>query len=413
MAWILYYPLMYLMVAGIRLSAFWSEKSAQWVKGRKNWQQHVAGLPDKKWCRIWFHVSSLGEFEQARPVIEKLKRTAPDLEIILTFFSASGYLIRKDYPLATVSYLPADLPGNASRWLRGVQPDIAVFVKYDLWPGYLHALHRFNIPSILISAHWTPGRLFTSRSLPPTSSLLKGFRQIFLQKGDDLDHFKGKGFSNLSIAGDTRIDRSLELPGEVRGKIPGWLLNAGPFDLIAGSTWSQDEKLIMNAITTLQLKVVIAPHDVSEENIKRLIKLVTVPVDRLSALSGDATMPQVVIVDSIGLLSVLYSLGKIAYIGGGFGAGIHNTLEPAAHSRPVIFGPKYHKFPEAVDMVRAKAAFPITDEQEMLKALQTLLEGNQAEIAGKAAFQYLLKNAGASEKVANYLMESLPCADKA
>ncbi len=413
MAWILYYPLMYLMVAGLRLSALWSHKSAQWVKGRKNWQEKIADLPEKTGHRIWFHVASLGEFEQARPVIEKLKRTDPDLEIILTFFSASGYQIRKDYPLAIVRYLPADLPGNALQWLRIVKPDIAIFVKYDLWPGYLQALHKLNIPSILISAHWTPGALFTSRSLPPTRPLLKAFRQIFLQKGDDLEYFRKKGFNNLSIAGDTRIDRSLELPREAKGKIPGWLLNSGQFDLVAGSTWPPDEKLILKAISANQLKVLIAPHDVGEETIRRLLRLVPVPVARLSTLSEETAIPQVVIVDSIGLLSVLYTLGKIAYIGGGFGNGIHNTLEPMAHGKPVIFGPKYQKFPEAVDMIKAKAAFSVSDERGILETIYALQQGTTAETAGETAHQYLLKNAGASDKVANYILEFLPCADKA
>jgi len=413
MVWLLYFALMYLMVAGLRLSALWNDKSAHWVRGRKNWQQKIAELPEKKGYRIWFHVASLGEFEQARPVMEKLKRTEPDLEIILTFFSASGYLIRKEYPLAIVHYLPADLPGNALRWLQSVKPDIAIFVKYDLWPGYLQALHKLNIPSILISAHWTPGGLFTSRSLPPTRPLLKGLRQIFLQKGDDLEYFRKKGFNNLSIAGDTRIDRSLDLPGEAKGKIPGWLMNAGQFDLVAGSTWPADEKLILKAINTYQLKVLIAPHDVREENIMRLMKLLPVPAARLSTLSDETAIPQVVIVDSIGLLSVLYTLGKIAYIGGGFGSGIHNTLEPMAHGKPVLFGPEYQKFPEAVDMVKAKAAFTIRDEKGILEAIHTLQQGNTAEIAGETAHQYLLKNAGASDKVANYILESLPCTDKA
>jgi 3-deoxy-D-manno-octulosonic-acid transferase len=412
MAWILYYPLMYMMVAGLRLSALWSKKSANWVRGRKNWQQQLADLPVKKGHRVWFHVSSLGEFEQARPVMEELKRADPGIEIILTFFSPSGYLIRKDYPYAIVRYLPVDLPGNAMKWVSGVRPDIAVFVKYDLWPGYLRALHLLDIPCILISAHWTPGGIFTSRSLPPTRQLLRSFRQIFLQKGEDLDYFRSKGFNNLSIAGDTRIDRSLQLPGEVADKIPGWLLQAPPFDLVAGSTWPRDEKVLVKAITTLHLKVLIAPHDIAEENIQRIMKWLPVPAARLSHLSTADNLPEVVVVDSIGLLSVLYAVGKIAYIGGGFGAGIHNTLEPMAHGKPVIFGPAYQKFPEAVDMVRAKSAFTIRDEDGLMSVIQALQPGEAAATAGKRALDYLLNNAGASDKVANYILESLPCRDK-
>jgi 3-deoxy-D-manno-octulosonic-acid transferase len=411
MVWLLYYILIYLLVGGIRFSCLWSEKSRNWIEGRRDWKKKLK-MPPKGGPRIWFHVSSLGEFEQARPVIEKLKSRNKEIEIILTFFSPSGYLIRSGYSMANVQYLPADLPGNARAWIDIVRPDLAVFVKYDLWPGYLKALDDQAIPAILFSAHWTPGAFFASHNIAPTRALLRKFRQIFLQQGDDLAHFRSKGFTNLSAAGDTRIDRSLELPKEAASRIPDFLKEAETFDLVAGSTWPGDEKLIREAIDQLNLRAIVAPHDVSESNIRRLLESFPSSVTRLSEMKDAGTSPNVVIVDSIGLLNVLYPLGKIAYVGGGFGSGIHNTLEPMAHGKPILFGPAFTKFPEAVEMVRLKAAIPVRDTQTLVKAILHFKEPGESENAGKISLEYLLKNSGASDKVTNYIMESIPCSAK-
>lgn len=408
MIWPFYFLLIYLMTAGIRLSSLWSLKSKQWVTGRKNWKEDLKEIPRKKNRRIWFHVSSLGEFEQARPVIEKLKTQHELVDIILTFFSPSGYLIRSGYPLATVRYLPADLPGNAAKWIEGIQPDIAVFVKYDLWPGYLKALEKRKIPTVLISAHWTPGDLLNSRNIPPTRSLLRKFNHIFLQQEDHLVYFRQKGFENISVAGDTRIDRCLELPAETDARLPFELKVLEQFDLVAGSTWAPDEKLIIEATQALNLRVLLAPHDVSSANVNRLIHSIPFPVVKLSELRNATFIPGVVIIDSIGLLSILYAKGKIAYVGGGFGSGIHNTLEPLAHRKPVIFGPAYSKFPEAVEMIRLKAARSVTNAQELMDAIRFYKEDIHADAAGKTAHDYLIRNGGASAKVTKYLLESIP-----
>lgn len=412
MIWPFYFLLIYLMTAGIRISSLWNPKSKLWVNGRKYWKEDLKSVPPKKHRRIWFHVSSLGEFEQARPVIEKLKAHHEPIEVILTFFSPSGYLIRAGYPLATVRYLPVDLPGNASKWLEAIKPDIAVFVKYDLWPGYLHALEKRKIPTVLISAHWTPGGLLNSRNFPPTRTLLRNFSQIFLQQENHLAYFRKKGFENLSVAGDTRIDRCLELPAETDARLPSKLKESEPFDLVAGSTWAPDEKLIIEATLALNLRILLAPHDVSVHNVNRLIQSIPMPVVKLSELGNAPLTAAVVIVDSIGLLSVLYAKGKIAYVGGGFGAGIHNTLEPLAHNKPVLFGPTYSKFPEAVEMVRLKAARSITDAQELMNAIRFYSDTSHAEAAGKTANDYLARNAGASAMVTKYLMESIPYSAK-
>jgi 3-deoxy-D-manno-octulosonic-acid transferase len=407
MAWFVYYCLMYLFVAGIHVWSFWNKKAEQWVSGRKNWVTQLQQLPAKKNQRIWFHVSSLGEFEQARPVIEKLKEKNNELDIILTFFSPSGYTIRSAYSQANVYYLPADIPGNAAMWVDIVKPDFAVFVKYDLWPGYLRALVKRKIPAVLISAHWKRSHKFSSWNLPPTKALLYSFKQIFLQQGDDLDYFRSKGFLNLSIAGDTRIDRSLQLPMEAASKIPDALKNLPPFDLVAGSTWPGDEKRISEAIQQLNLKLLIAPHDTSEESIERVVNAFPFPVTKLSSYKQEDPLPKVMIVDSIGLLAYVYSLGKIAYVGGGFGAGIHNTLEPMAHGKPLIFGPAFGKFPEAVTMVEEKAAISINTTDELIKAINLFNQSDHAKRAGTIAYRYLVDHRGASDKVVNYIAKSI------
>ncbi len=406
--WPIYYSIMYLFVLGIRISSIWNTKSRQWIQGRWNWLTKINQLPQKSEYRIWFHVASLGEFEQARPVIEKIKDVRPGTEIILTFFSPSGYELKKDYGFASVHYLPADLSGNATTWLNSVQPDLAVFVKYDLWPGYLQALSTLRIPSMLFSANWIPEKRLNSWSNPLTKQLLKKFKIIFLQRPTHLELFKSFGFNNIKVAGDTRIDRSLKLPLESSDRIPAELAALGKFDLVAGSTWPADEDILIEVIKTLDLKAIIAPHDVSDANINRLQKKIGVSSIRLSELSVNHHQTKIVIIDTIGLLSVLYSLGQIAYVGGGFGKGIHNTLEPMAHSKPVLFGPHFNKFPEAVDMIGLKGAWSIRSVPDLLSVINELRKPGQAEMSGLKCKHYLEQNSGATLIVTDYILKSIP-----
>jgi 3-deoxy-D-manno-octulosonic-acid transferase len=397
---------MYFMILGIRLSSLWNPKAALWISGRKSWRNNLKLIPEKKSLRIWFHVSSLGEFEQARPVMEDLKRVHPQIELILTFFSPSGYEIRKNYLLAKVFYLPADLPGNAKKWVSVIHPDLAVFVKYDLWPGYLSTLVKSNIPFLLISAHFRPGSL-SSWSIPPTSQLLKKAKAIFLQDAIGMEEIKRKGFENIRVAGDTRIDRTLEIAQDAQQHIPKYLLQSGPFDLIAGSTWEEDDHILIPVIEKLKLKVILAPHDVSESRISRLMHRLHVPAARMSNMTMSDDAIQVLVADNIGMLAYLYALGKIAYVGGGFGKGIHNILEPAAHHLPIIFGPKYRKFPEADSMIQSGAALSIQNEVDLLNAIGSF-SGEKGKQAGNLAFSFLEINKGATQIVTTYIRESIP-----
>ena len=410
MIWPLYYAFLYAMHVGIRISSFWNPKAAQWISGRKDWRKKIASLSEKHSTRIWFHVSSLGEFEQARPVIEELKRGNPEFEIILTFFSPSGYEIRKNYAPAKVFYLPVDLPGNAEHWISVIQPDLAVFVKYDLWPGFLHALIKHKLPFILISAHFRPGT-FSSWSIPPTSFLLKKANAIFLQNEQWIEKLKEKGFHNIRIAGDTRIDRTLMLANETDNQLSKEIIALPAFDLIAGSTWKEDEDYLIPVIEKLNLKVILAPHDISESNINRLLKQINVSAMRFSQWKEKIQDFQILVIDNIGMLAYLYSRGKIAYIGGGFGKGIHNILEPAAHHVPIIFGPKYYAFPEAESMFKSGAAVSIKDQAELENAIQ-LFSGKNGQSAGERAYAFLENNKGATQIITSYIRESIPFGSK-
>ena len=407
MIWLLYYAFIYVMVAGIRLSSIWNPKSARWIEGRKDWRKSIEALSLKSNPRIWFHVSSLGEFEQARPVIEKIKRERPAIEIILSFFSPSGFEIRKAYPFARVVYLPADVPGAAQDWLNAIRPDLAVFVKYDLWAGYLRELYRKNIPYVLISAHIKGGFGFHSWSTPPVKGLLKKAKMIFLQKETSMTTLRDKGFFHIRVAGDTRIDRALQLTNDAAHQLPATIRNLGTFDLIAGSTWPADEHILIPIIQQLNLRVIIAPHDIRPSNIDRLIKAIPVPAVKLSEIAHAKGNIRVLVVDNIGMLSMLYALGDVAYVGGGFGKSIHNILEPAAHGKPVIFGPRYHAFPEAEELVETGSAFAVRNTSELAERV-SYLQGKHGEEAGQKAWQYLHKNAGATEIVTSYLLESIP-----
>lgn len=405
--WLMYYTGIYLFMLGIHISSFWNKKSAQWLEGRKDWKKKLQQIPEKKNARIWFHVSSLGEFEQARPVIEEIKKRNVDIDIILTFFSPSGYAIRKDYALASVHYIPADLPGNAKLFLEQIQPDIAVFTKYDLWPGFINQLLRKKIRTVLISAHWSTDRTFASWNFPLTKTLLKRFDRIFLQDDTFINEIRNEGFHNLAIAGDTRVDRSLSLSGEVSTRLPETLRNTSNYDLVVGSSWPKDEELVLAAAEKLSLKVIIAPHDVSPSNIYRLTKELKLSYQLFSRFE-EGVDHQVLIMDSIGLLSVLYAAGDTAYVGGGFGKGIHNILEPASHGKPIIFGPNHTKFPEAIHLKKSQGAWSVNTKEELFEILGSLRDPDAKSIAGNRALDYLNEKAGATAIVSNYLMELLP-----
>lgn len=356
---------------------------------------------------IWFHASSLGEFEQGRPMIEKIRAEHPEYKILLTFFSPSGYEVRKNYGGADViCYLPFDTPYRVKKFLDLANPSIAIFIKYEFWGNYLCELKRRNIPTYIISAIFRPEQLFFRWFGYPYRKVLHCFTHLFVQDGPSASLLDRYGIKNVTVAGDTRFDRVLDVLGQAR-ELPNVKRFAGEgehFTLIAGSSWAQDEEILIPYFNAHpEMKLIIAPHEIHREHLMYIESLLKRPSVRLSDVKQDTSMLEgkdCLIVDSFGLLSSIYRYGTVAYIGGGFGAGIHNTLEAAVYGIPVLFGPKYHKFKEARDLISVGGGFSVSDKQSFFNKMDELLASREKlEMAGKNAGEFVHGNAGATNKI--------------
>ena len=390
----LYYTLVYIV-------SLYKNKAKLWIKGRSG--QHVEQLRSS----IWFHFASLGEFEQGRPVLEAIKADYPQHAIVITFFSPSGYEARKNTPLAdAVYYLPLDRAANAQKFISTINPVMAIFTKYEYWYHFFNELHKQHVPLYIISGIFRPGQVFFKWYGGLHRKMLKLVTWFFVQDIPSKHLLHDAGITNVTISGDTRFDRvwanarqskSLKYVAEFKN-------NQKLF--IAGSTWPADEKLIAGlAAQHLDWKFIIAPHEIGEDKISGLVNLLpketTVRFSQINTLSALHTT---LIIDNIGMLSSLYQYADIAYIGGGFGAGIHNTLEAVAFGMPVIFGPKYDKFKEARDLVELKAGFSINNQEE-LNAVAGLLmkDDNARHTAAGIAKNYVGQHIGATDAIMNYI----------
>jgi 3-deoxy-D-manno-octulosonic-acid transferase len=400
-------------VYGLLLKFFslFNQKARLFVQGRRKQSKNISRLINSTQQHVWFHFASLGEFEQGRPVLEKLIERFPAKKIIVTFFSPSGYEIRKDYALAAaVFYLPLDTRENARRFIEAINPEFAVFTKYEYWYHYFRELHKREVPLYIISGIFRPGQVFFSWYGGLHRQMLGFVSHFFLQNQQSLDLLKSIGHSNASLSGDTRFDRvavnaatskKLDLVDAFCGQAS---------TLVAGSTWPQDEQFLpMLTQKYADWKFIIAPHEIHQDHIQEIMKLFPSAITYSQCLQGNYTdnvlkEKQVLIIDNIGMLSSLYQYGKIAYIGGGFGAGIHNTLEAAAFGLPVIFGPKYLKFQEATDLIAIGAAKSISSVEQLLQAFEHF---SRDEKAGVAAKSYVVQKTGATEKILE-LITALP-----
>ena len=349
---------------------------------------------------VWFHAASLGEFEQGRPVIEQLKKQQPDTKIILTFFSPSGYEIRKNYALADiVSYLPLDTASSAKRFVEMLNPSKAIFIKYEFWPNYLQALKAAGIPVYSISAIFRPGQIFFRWYGQWYKTLLQGIDHIFVQDKASLDLLKTNGIENVTVAGDTRFDRVADLAAQAKN-IP--LVEAFVKDadkvIVAGSSWPKDEELLVRYLQLHpDVKMILVPHEIHAAHITGISKLLDGNFVRYTeATETNVQTTNCLVVDTIGLLSSIYRYGHVAYIGGGFGVGIHNTLEAAVWNVPVVFGPMYEKFREARDLIAIGGAFSIPDYETLEEKLDALLKD---EKAGVIAGEYVKQNTGATKLI--------------
>ncbi len=395
----------YLYYLSIRLVAVFNGKARQWVEGRRGQFEKLERSIDKSAPLLWFHCASLGEFEQGRPVLEAIRKNYPDHKLLLSFFSPSGYEIRKDYDGADyIVYLPMDTPANAKRFLNIIQPRMAFFVKYEFWYNYIEHLHKAQIPLISFSVIFRPTQHFFKGWGFWFRKQLGKINWIFVQDEASLKLLQGIGFENVSIGGDTRFDRVLQLVDTHAKDAVVEAFKAEDPIFIGGSTWPADEKLILDILekSPHTFKLIVAPHLIDESHINKLLQqFQDFGVSLYSKYNKEELKAsRVLIVDTIGHLSSLYYYAKLAYIGGGFGVGIHNTLEAAAYGKPVMFGPNYQRFKEAVDLADLGVGFSVDSSEEGLKIFNQLFSDYDSyENICSAANNYVRNNAGASQGV--------------
>ena len=351
--------------------------------------------------RIWIHVASVGEFEQARPIIERLRAERPDVQIVLTFFSPSGYNLRKDYDKAdVVTYLPFATRRNARAFLDVAKPDMAIFVKYEFWPAYLRELSKRGIKTYSISAIFRPRQAFFRWWGRPYLNVLKLFTAIYVQDERSAQLLQSHGIERVEVAGDTRFDRVHAIALQAKD-IPQIARFAESSErvIIAGSTWPPDEQLLARYMAeTPDVKLVLAPHEIHEAHLHQIFQLFEgrhVRFTQSSVNSLDVT--RVLVVDTMGMLSSVYRYGQAAYIGGGFGVGIHNTIEAAVYGMPVLFGPNYKHFREACALIDAGGGKAVNNYDEFKAAMDEALD-NHAEI-GQKAKDYVESELGATERI--------------
>lgn len=415
--------------AGVRIAALFNAKAKKWVQGRDGiWQalESEFGSQKSEDSRIiWVHCASLGEFEQGRPVIERLRAQGSELKILLTFFSPSGYEIRKNYQGADwVFYLPMDGPKNATRFLKIINPSLVIFVKYEFWYYYLKRIKQNKVPLLLVSALFRKNSIFFKWYGGLQRKMLSFFDHLFVQNETSKSLLHNIGFTDKSsVCGDTRFDRVIEI-AESFTAIPAIEKFVGNSKtIVAGSTWPDDEEVLQITLKTINdpsLKLIVAPHEINKEHIAQVQKLFPDSIlysqliadDPVSSIQHPASRipdPEshnILIIDNIGMLSRLYKYASITYIGGGFGKGIHNTLEAAVYGKPVLFGPAYHKFNEAIDLINNGGAISINNAEDCISAIQKLIRDDSAYIkSSEKSKDYVYTNKGATEKIMKYIQE--------
>ncbi|MFN8356651.1 MAG: glycosyltransferase N-terminal domain-containing protein [Spirosomataceae bacterium] len=390
----------------LKIAAIFSKKAKLWVSGRRGWQQKLSEVQATgRQPVVWFHCASLGEFEQGRPVIEAFKTQNPHAKILLTFFSPSGYEVRKNYAHADwVWYLPADTPVNAQAFVEGVRPSLVFFVKYEFWNFYLKTLASQQIPIYLISGIFRPNQVFFKWYGGFYRGILRCFSHLFVQNETSQVLLQSVGIQQVTVAGDTRFDRvkqiadakrSIDLVQQFKGNQPIF---------IVGSCWHQDFEVVlplMNASETKQIKFIIAPHEIHPAEITNWMQQIRRPCQRFSAFRVGDESAEVLIIDNIGMLSSLYQYAEFAWIGGAYGKGLHNVLEAATFGMPLFFGNKsYQRFQEANDLLKTGSAFAISNASELMATFKTLQENELLrKQLGERSAAYVREKTGATQLI--------------
>lgn len=402
---------MYLIQFGIVVGSYFNKKLRKMLDGEREAIKQIREKVDPDAQYIWFHAASLGEFEQGRPLIEKVHKEHPEYKILLTFFSPSGYEVRKNYTGADIiTYLPIDTITNARAFLRAIRPVMAFFIKYEFWYNYLHILQHRGVPTYSVSSIFRPNQIFFKWYGRNYGRVLQCFTHFFVQNEESQQLLAGIGFKNSTVVGDTRFDRVLQIK-EASKQLP--IVDSfvhiheekKPLTFVAGSSWPPDEAIFIEYFNTHpSWKLIIAPHVIGEDHLKQIISLLKNKkvVRYTQTTETDAANADVLIIDCFGLLSSVYRYGEVAYVGGGFGVGIHNVLEAAVWSIPVIFGPNNAHFAEAQGLKHNGGGFEIHNLEDFSKYIQRFeVETNFRLERGIAGGKYVAALAGASNKVLN------------
>jgi len=405
---ILYYLVIKCYGLLILLASPFNTKAGKWVSGRANWYYNLrSALKNAGDKRIHFHCPSLGEFEQGKPVLELIRKNYPDHFIILTFFSPSGFEIRKNEKLANhICYLPLDGPLNSQRFIKLVNPEFAIFVKYDFWHFFIRSYHSHKIPLLFISSKFRASQLYFKAYGKFYRKILKRVNHFFVQDQVSLELLYEFGIPHVTVSGDTRFDK---VQKNFEAASSNFIVKKFKGDkkiFIAGSTWPVDEREFNSILSSLGSgwRMIIAPHEIGTSRVRKLKEQFGDKAIKYSEWNTDDQNRQVLIIDNIGLLSSIYQYAEIAYIGGGFGKGIHNILEAAVFGIPIIIGPKFKKFKEANDLIAAGGAFSITSTSQLHDMVNNLvIDQSLYSKASQTNKEYIEKNRGASKIVLEYI----------
>ena len=394
---------MYILELGVKLAALFSDKPAKMVKGYREVFDLLQRKIDRNAQYIWFHAASLGEFEQGRPLIERIRKEYPQYKILQTFFSPSGYEVRKNYDGADiVCYLPIDTPSNVKKFVDLVDPCMVFFVKYEFWQNYLNTLNKKGVPVYSVSSIFRPNQIFFRWYGKGYQQVLKTFAHLFVQNEESKQLLAGIGVNNTTVVGDTRFDRVLDICAAAKQLPLVQKFKGDALTFVAGSSWGPDEDIFIKYFNAHpEMKLIIAPHVVNDSHLKEIeSKLQRSCVRYTKATEENVQQADCLIIDCYGLLSSIYRYGEISYIGGGFGVGIHNVLEAAVYGIPVIFGPNNKKFREAQHLLANKGGFEINGYEDFEQLMNKFLSDEAyLKQSGKAAGDYVKGNAGAMEKI--------------
>lgn len=399
----MYQVAIYLYLCGVAVASIFSKKVKKMWKGERQTLDILKSKVNPNHQYIWFHAASLGEFEQGRPLIERIRADYPEYKILLTFFSPSGYEVRKNYEHADiVCYLPIDTIRNARRFLRTVRPCMAFFIKYEFWYNYLHILKHRNVPVYSVSSIFREHQIFFRWYGKSYAGVLKCFTHFFVQNEKSKHLLHTIGIDTVDVVGDTRFDRVLQIKEKAQQLPIVEAFKADKKVFVAGSSWAPDEDIFIPFMNECKdWKMIIAPHVISEEHLKRIEEKCKGKTVRYTATTPEeAAQAQCLLIDCFGLLSSVYHYGEVAYVGGGFGAGIHNVLEAAVWGIPVIFGPNNQRFQEAQQLKRVHAGIEITDQTSFAMVMsQFMTHADVLQQCGQAAETFVVERAGATEKI--------------